>query len=132
MSIYIPMISRSAQIIGAAPMGNVPFFFVAFISSVVIAFATGAKAEMFQRTLSLPLWLYAAGLMSAGMIIGTSYLVPRIGIGPMFVLLVSGQVLAGMAFGYFGLFGAAPSPLTFGKIVGAFMVIGGVALVTFK
>ncbi len=70
--------------------------------------------------------------MSAGMIIGSSYLVPRIGIGAFFVLLVSGQVLAGMVFGQFGLFGVAPSPLTLGKISGALMVIGGVWLVTFK
>ncbi len=132
MSVYVPMVARSAQIMGAAPMGNVPFFFIAFLSSVAIAVASGSRTAEFQKALSLPVWLYAAGVMSAMMIIATSFLVPRIGIGPMFVFLVAGQVLAGMAFGYMGIFGIAAQPLTIGKIAGAVMVIAGVYLVTFK
>jgi len=66
------------------------------------------------------------------MIIGSSYLVPKIGIAAFFVLLVSGQVLAGLVFGTFGLFGVPASPVTFGKILGAGLVISGVYLVTFK
>ena len=73
-----------------------------------------------------------AGVMSAGMIIGSSYLIPKIGIGAFFVLLVSGQVLAGMVFGYFGFFGVPTSALTFGKVLGTVFVIVGVYLVTFK
>jgi transporter family-2 protein len=48
------------------------------------------------------------------------------------VLLVSGQVLAGLVFGYLGLFGVAATSLTFGKIAGAVMVILGVWLATYK
>lgn len=66
------------------------------------------------------------------MIIGSSYLIPKIGIGTFFVLLVSEQVLAGMVFGWFGLFGVPATALTFGKMLGAVMVIGGVWLVTFR
>ena len=68
----------------------------------------------------------------AAMIIGSSYLIPKIGIGTFFVLLVSGQVLAGMILGYFGLFGVPATALTLGKLLGAAMVIGGVWLVTFR
>lgn len=132
ISIYLPMITRTAQLLQSGPMANVPFFFVAFVSSVIIALATGSRAADFARTATLPPWLLTAGIMSAGMIIGSSFLVPRIGIGPFFVLLVSGQVLAGMVFGYFGLFGVTATPLTIGKIAGAAMVIAGVWLVTFK
>ncbi len=60
------------------------------------------------------------------------HLIPKIGIGTFFVLLVSGQVLAGMVFGYFGLFGVPATALTLGKLLGAAMVIGGVWLVTFR
>ncbi|MEZ5721232.1 MAG: hypothetical protein R3D59_05910 [Paracoccaceae bacterium] len=37
--------------------------------------------------------------MSAGLIIGTSFLIPRLGLSTLFVLLVSGQVIAAMIFG---------------------------------
>jgi len=132
ISIYLPMISQTAKILGSGPMANIPFFAVAFVASVVIAIATGSRAEQFQKIGSLPLWLLTAGVMSAAMIVGSSYLIPRIGIGAFFVLMVSGQVLAGMMFGYFGLFGVPASALTVGKVAGAFMVLGGVYLVTFR
>lgn len=132
ISIYLPMITQTAQLLGSGPMANVPFFAVALLSSIIIAVASGARSEQFQKITSLPLWLLTAGIMSAGMIIGSSYLVPRIGIGAFFVLLVSGQVMAGMVFGYLGLFGVPASPLTLGKIAGAVLVVVGVYLVTFR
>ncbi|MDA5093479.1 DMT family transporter [Aliiroseovarius sp. KMU-50] len=132
ISIYLPMISQTAKILGSGPMANVPFFGIAFAASIIIAFATGNKAEQFQKITVLPPWLLTAGVMSAGMIIGSSFLIPKIGIGTFFVLLVSGQVLAGMVFGYFGLFGVPASAMSYGKVIGAILVIAGVYLVTFR
>ena len=94
MSIYIPMISQSARIMGAAVMGNVPFFFVAFVTSVVIAVVSGQRGESFRKIADVPPWLFLAGVMSAGIILGATFLVPRIGTGALFVLLVTGQILA--------------------------------------
>lgn len=132
ISIYLPMITQTAKLMGNAPMANVPFFAIAFVASVIIAKVTGSRAADFAKIGSLPVWLLSAGIMSAGMIIGSSFLVPKIGIGAFFVLLVSGQVLAAMVFGQFGLFGAPASELTLGKVSGALFVIGGVYLVTYK
>ncbi|WP_424990773.1 DMT family transporter [Fluviibacterium sp. S390] len=132
VSIYFPMIARSAQILGSGSLANVPFFAIAFVSSVAIALATGSRAGDFQKIGTVPLWLLSAGIMSAGMILGSSYLIPRLGLGVFFVLLVSGQVLAGMVFGQLGLFGMAQSPLSLSKLLGAAMVIGGVTLITLK
>lgn len=132
ISIYLPMITQTSKILGSGPMANVPFFAVALLSSVIIAVARGSKAEDFQRIAALPPLLLTAGVMSAGMIIGSSYLIPKIGIGAFFVLLVSGQVLAGMVFGYFGFFGVPESPLTTGKVLGASLVVAGVYLATLR
>lgn len=132
ISIYVPMISQTAKILGSVPMANVPFFAIALISSVVITLSTGSRFADLSKISTIPPLLLTAGIMSACMILGTSFLVPRIGIGALFVLLVSGQVLASMIFGYLGMFGVPPSPLTLGKIAGAAMVIGGVWLVTFR
>lgn len=132
ISIYLPMITQSAIILGSAPMANVPFFAVALVSSIVITLASGSRVEQFQNIASLPIRLFSAGVMSAGMIIGTSFLIPKIGIGTFFVLAVSGQVLAGMVFGYLGLFGMPASAMSIGKLLGAVLVIAGVYLVTFK
>lgn len=132
ISIYLPMISKTAGLLGSGPMANVPFFGIAFASSIVIALATGARGSDFSRMAHLPPWTLTAGVMSAGMIIGSSYLIPKIGIGAFFVLLVAGQVLAGLVFGQLGLFGVPASSLTLGKLGGALMVVAGVWLVTFR
>ncbi len=132
ISIYFPMVAKSAGLLGSGPMANVPFFGIAFVTSIIIALATGSRWADFQKIGTLSPWLLTAGIMSAGLIIGSSFLIPRIGLGAFFVLLVSGQVLASMIFGQLGLFGVAATPLTIGKIAGAAMVIGGVWLVTFR
>ncbi|MCB1348308.1 MAG: DMT family transporter [Maritimibacter sp.] len=132
MSIYVPMIAQTARLLGSGPMANVPFFFIAFATSVVIALATGHRSAEFGRIASLPPWPLTAGIMSAGLIIGTSFLIPRLGLSTLFVLLVSGQVIAAMIFGQLGLFGAPQTTITLGRIAGVAMVIGGVWLTTFK
>lgn len=132
ISVYLPMISQTAGILRSVPLANVPFFGIAFVASIVISIVTGRKGEDFSNIPSLPLWLLSAGVMSAAMVIGSSYLVPRIGINAFFVLMVSGQIIAGMVFSQFGLFGAPVSTISTTKIAGSIMVILGAYLVTYK
>lgn len=131
MSIYIPMIAQSARVMGAAVMGNVPFFFVAFVTSVVVALASGQRGDSFRKIADVPPWLFLAGVMSAGIIVGATFLVPRIGTGALFVLLVTGQILAGLAINQFGLLGVPAQPMTLTIAAGAILVVVGAALVTF-
>ena len=129
VAIYFPMIAKSAQILGSAPLANVPFFGIAFLSSVIIAFATGSRFTDLSKFTQIPPVLLTAGIMSAGLIIGSSFLIPKIGLGAFVVLLVAGQILAGLAFGQMGIFGIEPQQLTLAKFAGGVMVIAGVYLV---
>lgn len=129
VAIYFPMIAKSAQVLGSAPLANVPFFGIAFVSSVIIAFVTGSRLADFGKFSQIPPVLLSAGVMSAGLIIGSSFLIPKIGLGAFVVLLVAGQILAGLAFGQIGIFGIEPQQLTIAKVAGAGLVIAGVYLV---
>jgi len=129
VAIYFPMIAKSAQVLGSAPLANVPFFGIAFVSSVIIAFASGSRLADFGKFSPLPPILLSAGVMSAGLIIGSSFLIPKIGLGAFVVLLVAGQILAGLAFGQIGIFGIEPQQITIAKVAGAGLVITGVYLV---
>lgn len=131
MSIYVPMISQSAKIMGAAVMGNVPFFFVAFVTSVIVAIVSGQRADAFAKIAQVPPWLFLAGVMSAGIIVGATFLVPRIGTGALFVLLVTGQILAALVINQFGILGVPAQPMNISIGIGAVMVVAGAALVTF-
>ena len=129
VAIYFPMIAKSAQVLGSAPLANVPFFGIAFVSSVIIAFASGSRLADFGKFSQIPPILLSAGVMSAGLIIGSSFLIPKIGLGAFVVLLVAGQILAGLAFGQIGIFGIEPQQITIAKVAGAGLVITGVYLV---
>ena len=118
--------------LGSVTLANVPFFGIALLASIAISVASGSKVEDFAKIPTIPIWLLSAGIMSAGMVLGSSYLVPRIGISAFFVLVVSGQVIAGMIFSQFGLFGAPVSTISIGKVAGAMMVMSGAYLVTYK
>ncbi|WP_298934643.1 hypothetical protein [uncultured Ruegeria sp.] len=48
------MISKSAQILGSAPMANLPFFAIAFVSSVIIAFSSGSRLADFGKFTQIP------------------------------------------------------------------------------
>jgi transporter family-2 protein len=130
VAIYFPMIAKSAQVLGSAPLANVPFFGIAFVSSVTIAFFSGSRLADIGKFTQIPPVLLSAGVMSAGLIIGSSFLIPKIGLGTFVVLLVAGQILAGLIYGQIGIFGMEPQHLTFTKVFGALMVIAGVYLVS--
>lgn len=132
ISVYLPMISQSARIMGHPTMGNVPFFGIAFLTSIVIALASGIRPADFVRAAEVPAWLFLAGVVSALMIIGSVYLIPRIGTGAFFVLMVTGQIVFGVVINQFGLLGVPVQPITLFKSIGVLLVITGAAIVTFS
>lgn len=131
ISIYLPMISSMAQTMGGPALGNIPFFFVALLTSLVIAGVTSDLPGGIAKLGSVPAWLFLAGAVSAVMIVGTSYLVPQIGTAALFVLLVAGQILVGAAINQFGLLGVPAQPMSAVKLVGTLSVLGGAVLVSF-
>lgn len=131
ISIYLPMISQSARILGAPVLGNVPFFAIAFLSSVVLVFVTGHKLPTMAKLAEVPAWLFIAGVVSALMIFGSSYLVPRIGTGALFVLLVAGQIIIGAVINHYGLLGVPEQSISTVKLSGTVLVLAGAVLVRF-
>lgn len=131
ISIDLPMISQSARILGAPVLGNVPFFAIAFLSSVVLVLVTGHKLPTMAKLAEVPAWLFIAGVVSALMIFGSSYLVPRIGTGALFVLLVAGQIIIGAVINHYGLLGVPEQSISTVKFSGTVLVLAGAVLVSF-
>jgi transporter family-2 protein len=131
ISIYLPMISQSARIQGAPVLGNVPFFAIAFLLSVALVFVTGHKLPTMAKLAEVPAWLFIAGVVSALMIFGSSYLVPRIGTGALFVLLVAGQIIIGAVINHYGLLGVPEQSISTFKFSGTVLVLAGAVLISF-
>jgi transporter family-2 protein len=56
-------------------------------------------------------------------------LVPKLGAATFIALLVTGQMLASVAFDHFGLFGLVQRSVDLPRVVGVFLLIGGVVLI---
>ena len=65
------------------------------------------------------------------MIFGSSYLVPRIGTGAFFVLLVAGQIIIGAVINHYGLLGVPEQSISTVKFSGTVLVLAGAVLVSF-
>jgi len=80
---------------------------------------------------SQPGWRLVGGVLGAGAIFCTVWLAPRIGLANLLVLVIAGQLLSSVAIDHFGWLGTAVRPAATSKVVGASVVLLGVALTLF-
>jgi transporter family-2 protein len=77
----------------------------------------------------LPWWAWSGGLYGA-MFIGLAiFLVPQLGAATFIALLVTGQMLASVTFDHFGWMGLARRAVDLPRLVGIFLLIGGVVFI---
>ena len=79
----------------------------------------------------VPPWLYITGVISALNILGTTYLIPRLGVRRFFILVIGGQILTAMVVSHFGWLTSPKDPVNTAKIIGAALVILGTFFSTF-
>jgi transporter family-2 protein len=74
-------------------------------------------------------WHWCGGLLGAVYIVGTIVLAPRLGAATLVAALVAGQMIASLAVDHYGWVGFAVHPINPVRLLGAVLVVGGVALV---
>ena len=77
---------------------------------------------------SLPWYALGAGVFGLVVIFSMSYMIPRIGVAPALIILLSGQLLIGSIMDHFGLLGAVQRPIDLMRVVGLAVVFIGVWL----
>lgn len=127
LSTYLPMNSAASRHLGSSIAASFSFFIVATATSLCILLFSG-QYQCLAKLKSVPVYLHIAGIISAFFIVGTTFLVPKIGARTFFILLVSGQILMAIAISHFGLLESPQDPVTIKKIAGAILVIGGAVL----
>lgn len=77
----------------------------------------------------IPWWAWGGGLFGAIFIALGTVLVPLLGAATFLALLVTGQMLAAIAFDHFGWLGLAQRALDGPRLIGVALLIGGVILI---
>jgi transporter family-2 protein len=77
----------------------------------------------------LPWYAWLGGLYGAFFVATGAYAAPRIGVASLFTISIAGQIAMALLLDHVGALGLPREPINFGRIAGALLVIGGVALV---
>jgi transporter family-2 protein len=96
---------------------------------VVAAISSRKPAPPIGKLLDGPWWLCTGGLLGACIVAASLFLVGKLGSGVLFALLVSGQMLAGMVMDHFGMLGLPIHHVNVQRVLGALLLLAGVALI---
>ena len=127
LSVYLPMNSSVSKYLGSSIAASATFFVVATIT-VLFVLVLGGYYHSLVRIRNVPAYLHIAGVISAFFIIGTTFLIPKIGARTFFILLVSGQILMAIIVSHCGFLESPKDPISVKKALGAILVIAGAVL----
>ncbi|MEO6550491.1 MAG: DMT family transporter [Ferruginibacter sp.] len=129
LTLHLAMNAQVGALVKNPRMGNALFWAIGAITAIAIGF-TGWDPQFFTRLKEVPLWLLSAGIMGGALVFGIAWAMPQLGAGTAFVLMIAGQVISGMIFSHFGLFGSPVEPVSMIKVVGVVLLVAGAAVVT--
>jgi bacterial/archaeal transporter family-2 protein len=106
---------------------------ISFLVGTVVLFAATAvisrSVPALGTAVSAPWWMYLGGLLGAFYVCASIVLTPRLGVATTIGLFLAGQVIASIVIDNFGLFGVPVQAASIPRILGALLIIVGVAVV---
>jgi transporter family-2 protein len=78
-----------------------------------------------------PWWNWIGGPLGALIVLAGAVLVRELGAALFIALVVAGQLLCSLLLDHFALMGLQQQPITPGRVLGALLVLGGVACIKF-
>jgi len=103
-------------------VSTISLFFISAIS-------TQRLFPQFGKVADGPWWLWTGGVMGAGIVAASLYLVSKLGSGVTFALFVTGQMAAAMVLDHYGVLGLPVHHINAQRIVGVVLLLAGVTLI---
>lgn len=104
-------------------------YFLGVICMLLLATALRDPLPSASVAARIPWWAWSGGVFGAIFIGLAILLVPKLGAATFIALLITGQMLASVAFDHFGWLGLAQRPLDLPRVAGAVLLIAGVVLI---
>jgi bacterial/archaeal transporter family-2 protein len=131
LTVHLAMNGNVGSILKNPRMGNALFWVIGAITALAIAF-TGWDGEFFLKIKEVPLWLLSAGILGGALVFGVAWVMPQLGAGPVMIIMIFGQVTAGLVLSHFGWLGSPVEKMDWLKFVGVIVMICGVLLTTYS
>lgn len=124
MTVYIIASSQPWRHMVLRGRDNVSFYTVELVTSILIFIFFG-KFETIYKFKNVPPYLFLTGFISAFIVLGITFLIPKIGTRKLFILLIAGQIIMAIIASHFGALESPKDPITFRKIIGAILLFSG-------
>jgi transporter family-2 protein len=129
LTLHLAMNGKVGSALDNPRVGNALFWCIGAVTALLIGFPGWRSGALAPLKAENPI-LLGAGVLGACLVFGIAYLIPRIGAIKLTLLMLSGQILAGLAVSYFGWLGSPQEPFSVRKIVGTLVMFAGVYLAT--
>lgn len=124
IAVHLAMNADVGEKIANPRAANAAFWVIGAVVAVIIWLAGPNRSAMADIRNVNPL-LLLAGAMGAALVLALAMVIPRIGAGPTNVLMLAGQVLAGVLISQFALWSSPQESITILKMVGVVVMVGG-------
>ena len=115
--------------LGSAAWSGFMSYFVGVVCMALLALALRDPLPPASVAARIPWWAWSGGLFGAIFIGLAILLVPKLGAATFIALLVTGPVLASVAFDHFGWLGLVQRPIDVSRLIGVALLIAGVVLI---
>ena len=129
ITVHLAMNGKVGAVLNNPRVGNALFWCIGALTAVVIGF-TGWQAGALAPLKDMNPILLTAGILGGSLVFGTAWLIPRIGANQLTVVMVAGQVAAGLVLSHFGWLGSPVEKITWVKLLGVALMFGGVVMAT--
>jgi transporter family-2 protein len=130
LAVHLTMNGKVGSVLNNARVGNALFWCIGAAGAVLIGL-TGWQAGALAPLKQVHPLLLTAGVLGASLVFAIAWLIPRVGAGPLMITLLAGQVIGGLVMSHFGWLGSPEQPITWAKILGVVVMIGGVVIATY-
>jgi transporter family-2 protein len=131
LAIHLAMNGKVGSVIDNPRVGNALFWCIGALGAVAIGVSGWKEGALKPLSQVHPL-LLTAGLLGASLVFAIAWLIPLVGAGPLMISLLAGQIFGGMLLSHFGWLGSPVQPVTLTNLMGALVMMGGVAMATYS
>lgn len=79
-----------------------------------------------------PWWIWTGGIAGASYVLAAVALARPLGVATLFAAVIVGQLTAGLVIDHFGWFNVPVHRLSFERVIGAVLLVGGMALIRWR
>ncbi|MGB7431318.1 MAG: DMT family transporter [Ahrensia sp.] len=122
-----PINANLGRMVGDPIAAAMISFGVGMVILVVATLARGAVPSI-TTLVALPWWAWVGGALGAYYVFAILWAVPRVGVLTVATATVFGQLVMAMVLDAIGAFGVPVQPISWQRLAGVGMVLGGVVL----